>query len=369
MSITKELYIFGEAFDLPSIDPQCLALIAYLNIVLPNEYTIIACNDAALSPTGELPMLHDGKNWIAGTNRIITYLSKTGHNADEKLSRESKAKSISYQALVDVALTDALLFSWFADSENFVGATRKAYSNLLPFPGRYYIPTEMKKKAVRRAQKYGGTIESGGSTLANADHTEIYDVARRCYGVLNRQLGKQNYFFGDDQPTTLDAKVFGYLALQLYPEIPNPRFRMILTSQYPRLAAYCDRCRDKFLANVPKALPSTTALQISSFLPTFSNPFSPLVSWARGKESNASEKDDSEESSKSKEKPAEQRDFERKRIAAVGLGILAMIGYVIINGLVSIQVGEDGSEEDGIWVSVDEGQTIEEEVPFLSEDF
>ena len=26
---------------------------------------------------GELPMLHDGKNWIAGTNRIIAYLSKT----------------------------------------------------------------------------------------------------------------------------------------------------------------------------------------------------------------------------------------------------------------------------------------------------
>ncbi|KAG0005176.1 hypothetical protein BGZ79_006514 [Entomortierella chlamydospora] len=371
MTGTKELYIFGEAFGLPSIDPQCLALIAYLNIVLPNEYTIVACNDAALSPTGELPMLHDGKNWIAGTNRIITYLSKKGHSADEKLSRESKAKSVSYQALVDEALTDALLFSWFADSENFVGATRKAYSDLLSFPGRYYIPTEMKKKAVRRAQKYGGTIVSGGSALANADHTEIYDVARRCYGVLNRQLGKQNYFFGDDQPTTLDAKVFGYLALQIYPEIPNPRFRMILTSQYPRLAAYCDRCRDTFLANVPKALPSTTALQISSLLlPTFSNPFPSLTSWVRGKESsgNDSEKDDDKESSKSKEKPAEQRDFERKRIAAIGLGVLAMIGYVIINGLISIKIGKD-DEEDGVWIEVDEVQTIEDEVPFLGEEF
>lgn len=29
-----------------------------------------------MSP-GELPMLHDGKNWIAGANRIIAYLSKT----------------------------------------------------------------------------------------------------------------------------------------------------------------------------------------------------------------------------------------------------------------------------------------------------
>ncbi|KAF8985805.1 hypothetical protein BGZ46_001773 [Entomortierella lignicola] len=357
----KELYIFGEAFGLPSIDPQCLALIAYLNVVLPNEYTLIACNDAALSPTGELPMLYDGKNWIAGTNRIITYLSKTGHDADEILSRESKAKSISYQALIDETLTDALLFSWFADSENFVGATRKAYSSLLSFPGRYYIPIEMKKKAVRRAKKYGGTIESGGSVLAHAEHTEIYDAARKCYGVLCRQLGEQTYFFGTDKPTTLDAKVFGYLALQLYPEIPNPRFRMILTSQYPRLVEYCDRYREEFLTNVPKALPSTTASQISNLLvPTFTNPFSSLASWTRGNESGNTEKSDSHESKKSKEKPAEQRDFERKRMAAVGLGVLAMIGYVIFNGLVSIKLGDD-EDEDGIWLEVDEAQTLEDD--------
>ncbi|KAF9114150.1 Intermediate filament protein [Mortierella sp. AM989] len=333
--------------------------------VLPNEYTIIACNDAALSPTGELPMLHDGKNWIAGTNRIISYLSKTGHNADENLSRESKAKSFSYQALVDVTLTDALLFSWFADSENFVEVIRKAYSDLLSFPGRYYVPIEMKKKAVRRVQKYGGAVESGGSTLAHTEHTKIYDAVRSCYGVLNRQLGKKDYFFGDgDQPTTLDAKVFGYLALQLYPKIPNPRFKIILETQFPQLVAYCDRCRDRFMADVPEALPSTTALQLSSlFLPTFSNP----LSWTRGKGSKnnqTSEKDGSGNSGKNKEKPAEQRDFERKRIAAVGLSVLAMIGYVVMNGLISIKLGDD-DEEDGAWMEVDDSQ----EAPFLSEDF
>ncbi|KAG0195198.1 hypothetical protein BGX28_002023, partial [Mortierella sp. GBA30] len=57
---------------------------------------------------GELPMFHDGKNWIAGTNRIITYLSKTGYNADEELSKEELSKSVAYSALIDESLVDAI---------------------------------------------------------------------------------------------------------------------------------------------------------------------------------------------------------------------------------------------------------------------
>ncbi|KAF9432854.1 hypothetical protein BGZ76_010236 [Entomortierella beljakovae] len=375
MTNKKELYIFGEAFGLPSIDPQCLALIAYLNIVLPNQFIIIACNDPAISPTGELPMFHDGKTWVAGTSRILKYLSKTGNNADEKLSRESRAKSVSFQALVDEYLSDAILFSWFADSENFVGTTRKAYSDLLTFPGRYFLPTDLKKKAIRRVQKYGGSIENGGSTLAHAENTEIYDLARKCYGVLNRQLGKKPYFFinedNEDEPSTLDAKVFGYLALQLYPEIPNPRFQAILESQYPRLVAYCNRCRDKFLADTPKALPATSPLQISTLLlPRFSNPFSSLSFWPPGKasEDRTSDKEKNDDSGKAKEKPAEQRDFERKRIIAIGLGVVAMVGYVIMNGLISFQIGDD-DEEDGVWIEINDDSQPLEGVGFSDDEF
>jgi hypothetical protein len=50
-----ELYIYGGAFKgLPSIDPQCLALISYLSIVSHQEYTIVESNDPGISPTGTL---------------------------------------------------------------------------------------------------------------------------------------------------------------------------------------------------------------------------------------------------------------------------------------------------------------------------
>ena len=47
-----ELHIWGPAFTLPSIDPECLAAIAYLTQVLPREaWALVASSDTTLSPT------------------------------------------------------------------------------------------------------------------------------------------------------------------------------------------------------------------------------------------------------------------------------------------------------------------------------
>lgn len=46
-----ELYIWGPAFGLPSIDPECLAALSYLGHAVPQEdWSLIASNDAAISP-------------------------------------------------------------------------------------------------------------------------------------------------------------------------------------------------------------------------------------------------------------------------------------------------------------------------------
>ncbi|KAF9584959.1 metaxin 1 [Lunasporangiospora selenospora] len=344
---TTELYIYGGAFDLPTIDPQCMAVISYMSIVSHQQYTIIECNDPGLSPTGELPMLHDGKNWISGANRIISYLSKIDYNANENLSKEDRAKLVAYSALVDESLTDALLFSWFADAENFLGVIRKQYSRLLPIPSRYITPLQMRKSAVQRVQKYGGHVDSG--TLVKAENTKIYDLARDCYRVLDRKLGEQEFFFGD-RPSSLDAKVFGYLALQLYPEIPHPRFQAILNSQFPRLVAFCDRCRDEFFANLPDSGLPTSKAPTASF---FSNPFAASSEWfsstflgqtgAKGSSIHTE--------SETHKKTSEERDFDLKRIYAVTFGVVAMVAYVIINGLV---VSGEEDEEEGHFGGADD---------------
>ncbi|KAI1307897.1 metaxin 1 [Mortierella claussenii] len=357
--MVAELYIFGGAFGLPSIDPQCLAMISYLSIVSHQEYTIIECNDAGISPTGELPMLHDGKNWIAGTNRIISYLSRTGYNANEDLSAEELAKAVAYSSLADESLTDAILFSWFADADNFLGATRKAYSQLFSFPSRYFLPIQMRKAAIQRVQKYGGTVESG--SLAHAEKTQIYDLARDCYRVLDRKLGENDFFFGV-KPTSLDAKVFGYLALQLYPEIPNPRFQMILNSQFPRLVAYCDRCREEFFANLPD---TSLASEPSPF---FTNPFSAPKEWLKSTffTPTAVSSSSHQAADEKPKRTQQERDFDLKRAYAITFGVVAMAAYVIMNGL--IVIGNESEEDEGYYISADQNG-VDDEVHVPTDDY
>ncbi|KAF8948057.1 hypothetical protein BGZ52_007216, partial [Haplosporangium bisporale] len=241
-----------------------------------------------------------------------------GYNANEHLSAEENAKSVAYACLVDENLTDALT-------------------------------------AVQRVQKHGGTVESGA--LIKAENTKIYDHTRDCYRVLDRKLGENDFFFGV-RPTALDAKVFGYLALQFYPEIPNPRFQMILSSQFPRLVAYCNRCRDEFFANLPSASAPTNAS------PFFSNPFSSPKEWFRSTFFGPSSV--AQSISEKPKRTAEERDFDIKRVYTIAFGVITMTAYVIVNGLVVI--GNEEEDEEGQFISAAEAISGLDELSVFTEE-
>lgn len=47
-----ELHVWGPGFDLPSIDPLCIAAIAYLNLTVPSsEWRLIPSSNPFLSPS------------------------------------------------------------------------------------------------------------------------------------------------------------------------------------------------------------------------------------------------------------------------------------------------------------------------------
>jgi hypothetical protein len=70
-----ELYVLGPAFSLPSLDPPCLAAIAYFTQVVPRgEWVLLAAVDGGEGELGEWArMLHltrggeteDGGTWNA----------------------------------------------------------------------------------------------------------------------------------------------------------------------------------------------------------------------------------------------------------------------------------------------------------------
>lgn len=51
-----DLHVWGSALGLPSIDPECLAIITYLHNALPSaEWRLIPSNDASIAPSSKSP--------------------------------------------------------------------------------------------------------------------------------------------------------------------------------------------------------------------------------------------------------------------------------------------------------------------------
>ncbi|CAG8662010.1 7231_t:CDS:2, partial [Ambispora leptoticha] len=223
------------------------------------------------------------------------------------------------------------LFSWYGDLKNFVQVIRPMYGKLLPLSVRYILPIQMLNNAKTRLEKYG-IFES----LYEVDENyKIYQIARKSYKALYEKLGENNYFFGSS-PTTLDAIVYGYLALHLYPELPNPMLSVILKREYSRLSQFCDRMRSSQILQTPLKI-----------LPTFSLPslFTGFLlsrrTWFIDRYWKPVESDKSKV-----EKSSAQIEFERKRTIAICGAIIFMTVYVIWNGIITIEVVDDSKKED-----------------------
>ncbi|KAL9125003.1 MAG: hypothetical protein Q9217_005738 [Psora testacea] len=70
-----QLHIWGPAFTLPSIDPQCLAAVTYVAQTVPHgQWVLVASSDEGLSRERELPALCDEQTTVAGFDNIVSYL-------------------------------------------------------------------------------------------------------------------------------------------------------------------------------------------------------------------------------------------------------------------------------------------------------
>lgn len=110
-----ELYIWGPAFGLPSIDAQCLATVAYfIHCLPPTEWRLIS-SGPLVGPAGmksillnpfqrliedadELPALRVDSTWICGFRGVVTFLREHSFgrwDLDEHLNKKQRADSLA----------------------------------------------------------------------------------------------------------------------------------------------------------------------------------------------------------------------------------------------------------------------------------
>ncbi|NXY25790.1 MTX1 protein, partial [Atrichornis clamosus] len=138
---------------------------------------------------------------------------------------------------------------------------------------------------------------------------QLYREARECLTLLSQRLGSQKFFFGDS-PASLDALVFSRLAPLLKAKLPNGKLQQHLKS----LQNLCNYC---------------TSI-LSLYFPWDGGESSdPLTGPPRAAGTDGSEAD---------EDPHKWRN----QLLSVLVGLVAMLGYAFLSGIVSIQRGGVG---------------------------
>ncbi|NWH67452.1 MTX1 protein, partial [Geococcyx californianus] len=162
---------------------------------------------------------------------------------------------------------------------------------------------------------------------------QLYRDARECLTLLSQRLGSQKFFFGDS-PASLDAFVFSRLAPLLKAKLPNGKLQQHLKS----LQNLCNYCTSILSLYFPwdggEMCPHCLTLQAwgdpsAPPHPGSAPPGEPPASTLRSAGTDSSEVE---------EDPHKRRN----QLLSVLVGLVAMLGYAFLSGIVSIQRGRVG---------------------------
>lgn len=175
----------------------------------------------------------------------MAYISLVEDRLHDSLVFFSPSPLFSAPPLQDPKIILALLsflqlFLWWMEDENRKKEIVPLYKRLLSFPAKFYLTDQFYSKVQARLSylKKKGDIDY---------LSEVYMSAKECYQSLSAKLGDKPYFFGDS-PSTLDAVVFGHLAVHYYAVLPNNKLNIIL-SGFPNLVRYIEATKETYFAS------------------------------------------------------------------------------------------------------------------------
>ncbi|KAK6361764.1 hypothetical protein TWF730_005479 [Orbilia blumenaviensis] len=282
-----ELHVWNRAFGLPSLDPECLAAIAFLSSAIPQDlWVLVESNNSSVSPNGSLPALKNGSQWVGGFDAIVLYITSQGsedYDIDGNLSQSQRAQAVAYRSFIRKTFLPIVSLSLYVTSKNWVNVTRPLYSTFLKFPIQYEIPHTHHARATaltahltslirdiaaeesRPLQPVSTAFASITTTADKSKSQEKETIATRVrlrnlladsLDPIQEKLARQNYFFGGTSPTTIDCLLVGYLSLLLYPDLSSPWAKEILQQEFSSIVSYIDRLRHAYLpSNLPYKAP------------------------------------------------------------------------------------------------------------------
>lgn len=242
------LFTWGPRWEFPSFDPFCLATETVLRFA-EASFGVNVCYNPRVSPNGELPILADQDQVFVTTAGILKHLKEKGIDLDGNLTAVQRAESLAYSTLVEDRLHDSLLFLWWMEDENTKKMILPLYRKSLSFPWNYILPDQIQKRV---KQRLSYLKEKNDVDYIN----EVYLSAREIYQSLSVKLGEKPFFFGDE-PSNLDAIVFGHLAIHYFAPLPNNKLKIVLDA-FPNLVTFLVKTKQRLFSSwvPPQGTPS-----------------------------------------------------------------------------------------------------------------
>lgn len=233
------LYQFPAIWGLPNASPFCLKLETYLRMAeLP--YEIKKVRNPARAPKGKLPFIKLDNQLVADSDIIIDYLkARFGDKLDKKLTREHLSLSSLVSSSLSGELYWQMLYMRWKDDKAWVHV-KKAFFRGLPFYLKGLVPYLARKRMINSLEVQG--------TGRLTEH-EVLHQGYKIIDALAVLMGNQKFFHGE-QPTSIDATIFGFLANIAWVPFEDP-FKLHL-QQHKNLLGYCERMWNSFYPEMPK---------------------------------------------------------------------------------------------------------------------
>jgi glutathione S-transferase len=227
-----KLFQFPRMFGIPNLSPFCCKLETWLRITRV-PYEIVETPDPRKGPKGKLPFIEDGGMRIADSSRIVDHLVKTrGVDPDVHLNSSQRAIALLVQRTLEDHYAFVLAYTHLVRDEGL--RHTHARFDSVPAIVRPLVARAVLGRIKRLLWQQG--------ILRHSDQ-EILESGLWDWRAVLTVMSDGPFFFGDE-PTGVDAIVFGALATSVLTPIESP-IRDFLRSQ-AAVVAYTDRMLARF---------------------------------------------------------------------------------------------------------------------------
>jgi hypothetical protein len=135
------------------------------------------------------------------------------------------------------------------------------------------LPTDSQPSVMSmgRGKGIGGFL----GTPKYAARFRLDAVSNELLEPLSDLLGQNEYLLGTTQPSSLDCLAFGYLALMLFPAVPQAWLKETISTKFPRLATYVRKLRQDIFSNEDTSAAQVWAITTGSKSLVAEKPFLP----------------------------------------------------------------------------------------------